>query len=308
MRSIRIVTKVLILFATLTALVASLPAPAIGATEDVTIKGPIISHEGDSMVMRGEFGNVTVNLTKDTKVYMVKGWLCIRREEMGLGDLIPGLLVEVDAQRADGQTTAQVVRFGPRDLKTARSIQAGLEITKQQLQAEQEKNIAQAKEIEENRQKIDANRQAIEANRQEMEKNKAEDAAMMKRFGDLDEYDLKGEATILFDVNSAVLSDKAKKDLQSLAATAKGVKGYMIQVAGFTDSSGRADLNQALSDARAESVVVFLRVSCDIPIYRVVFPAAMGQAKPVASNETDKGKAENRRAVAQIIANRGLFQ
>jgi outer membrane protein OmpA-like peptidoglycan-associated protein len=232
---------------------------------------------------------------------MVKGWLRIRREEMGLGDLIPGLTVEIDAQRSDSLTTAQVVKFKPKDLRTARAIQAALEVTRQELKAEQEKNIAQEKAIEENRQKI-------EANQQEIEKIKAEDAAMLKRFGDLDQFDIKGEAMVQFDVNSAALSNQAKKDLEALAATAKGLKGYMIQVAGYTDSTGGADLNQALSDSRAESVVIYLRLACDVPIYRVVFPAAMGQAKPVAPNETDKGKAMNRRAVAQIIVNRGLSQ
>jgi outer membrane protein OmpA-like peptidoglycan-associated protein len=288
-------------FACLAVLCASLPALAVGEAQDVTINGPIVSRDGDNMVVRGEFGNVPVTLTKETKAYMVKGWLRIRREEMGLGDLIPGLMVEIDAQRSDSLTTAQVVKFKPKDLRTARAIQAGLEVTRQELKAEQEKNIAQEKAIEENRQKI-------EANQQEIEKIKAEDAAMLKRFGDLDQFDIKGEAMVQFDVNSARLSNQAKKDLEALAATAKGLKGYMIQVAGYTDSTGGADLNQALSDSRAESVVIYLRLACDVPIYRVVFPAAMGQAKPVAPNETDKGKAMNRRAVAQIIVNRGLSQ
>jgi outer membrane protein OmpA-like peptidoglycan-associated protein len=315
MKAIRIITKVLLLIACVAVLCAYLPAQARAEGQDVTVNGLIVSRDGENMVVRSDSGSVPVTLTKETRAYVVKGWLCIRREEMGTASLVPGLLVEVDAQRIGNQTVAQVIRCKPEDLRTANAIQAGLEMTRQQLQAEQEKNEAQAKEILANQQKIEASQQKIEANQQAIEANqqaiaqvKADDAAMSKRFGDLDEYDVKGETTLLFDVNSAKLSEKGQKDLKALAATAKGTKGYLIQVAGYTDSSGRADLNQDLSDSRAESVVVYLRVSCEVPIYRVVFPAAMGMARPVASNETAKGKAENRRAVAQIIVNRGLSQ
>jgi OmpA-OmpF porin, OOP family len=315
MKANRIITKVLLLIAGISMLCVSLPAQARAEGEAVTISGLIASRDGENMVVRGDSGNIAVTLTKDTKAYMVKGWLCIRREEMGTAVLVPGLLVDVDGQRIGNQTIANVIKFKPRDLKTANAIQAGLEMTRQQLKAEQEKNEAQAKEIQANQQSIQANQQKIEANQQKIEANqqaieqvKADDAAMSKRFGALDEYDVKGETTVLFEINSAKLSEKGKKDLQALAGIAKSTKGYLIQVAGYTDSSGRADLNQDLSDSRAESIVVYLRVSCEIPIYRVVFPAAMGMARPVASNETAKGKAENRRAVAQIIVNRGLSQ
>jgi outer membrane protein OmpA-like peptidoglycan-associated protein len=253
------------------------------------------------MVVRSESGNVTVTLTKSTKASVVKGLLGIRKEEMGMAALIPGLRVEVDAERISNQTIAKSIKFKAEDLKTANEIQAGLEMTRQQLLAEQEKNKAQAEVIQSNQQKIEANQQAID-------QGKAEDAALNKRFSELSEYDVKGEATVLFDVNSAKLSEKGKKDLQALAAVAKNLKGYMIQVAGYTDSSGSADYNQELSDNRAESVIVYLRVSCNIPISRVLSPAAMGMARPVATNETAQGKAENRRVTAKIIVNRGLSQ
>jgi OmpA-OmpF porin, OOP family len=315
MKAIRIITKVLLLIVGMALLCASLPAQAVAEGESVTVTGLIASRDGENMVVRGDSGNVAVTLTQDTKAYVVKGWLRIRREEMGTAVLVPGLLVDVDGQRVGNQTIASVIKFKPDDLKTANAIQAGLEMTRQQLQAEQEKNEAQAKEIQANQQKIEANQQKIEANQQKIEANqqaiaqvKAEDAAMSKRFSDLDDFDVKGETTVLFDVNSAKLSEKGKKDLKALADNAKNLQGYMIQVAGFTDSSGMADLNQELSDSRAESVVVYLRVKCEVPIYRVVYPAAMGVSRPVASNETAKGKAENRRAVAQIIVNRGLSQ
>jgi OmpA-OmpF porin, OOP family len=297
MRANRIITKVLILIAGMAVLCSSLPAQA----QEVLVKGLIISRDGENMLVRGDSGKVTVTITKDTKTSLVKGVLGIRKEEMSLAALIPGLRVEIDAERIGNQIFAKNIKFKAEDLKTATEIQAGLEITRQQLMAEQEKNKAQAAEIQ-------ASQQSIQANQQAIEQGKAEDAALNKRFSELSEYDVKGEATVLFDVNSANLSEKAKEDLQALAAAAKNLKGYMIQVAGYTDSSGSADFNQELSDNRAESVIVYLRVSCNVPISRVLSPAAMGMARPVASNETAQGKAENRRVVAKILVNRGLTQ
>jgi len=308
MNANRIITKVFLFIAGLAVLCASFPVEVMAAAPEVTINGLIVSREAENMVVRSDTGNVAVTLAKDTKCKSVSGWFGIWQTEMSTAALVPGLLVEVEAESSGNQTIAKSVKFRSCDLKTANAIQAGLETTRQQLQAAQEKLKAQEKEIEVHQQRIEANKQSIEANQQAITQMKADDAAMTKRFGDLDEFDVKTEATILFGVNSAILSEKGKKDLKALAANAKNIKGYMIQVAGYTDSSGRADRNQALSDSRAESVVVYLRVACDVPIYRVVFPAAMGTSKPVASNETAKGKAENRRAVAQIIANRGLSQ
>jgi OmpA-OmpF porin, OOP family len=304
MRANRIITKVFILIAGMAVLCASLPAQA----QEVLVKGLIVSRDGENMLVRGDSGKVRVTITKDTKTSLVKGVLGIRKEEMSLAALIPGLRVDIDAERIGNQIFAKNIKFKAEDLKTATEIQAGLEITRQQLLEEQEKNKAQAAEIQANQQSIEANKQKIESNQQAIEQGKAEDAALNKRFSELSEYDVKGEATVLFDVNSAKLSDKGKEDLQALAAVAKNLKGYMIQVAGYTDSSGSADFNQELSDNRAESVIVYLRVSCNVPISRVLSPAAMGMARPVASNETAQGKAENRRVTAKIIVNRGLAQ
>jgi outer membrane protein OmpA-like peptidoglycan-associated protein len=157
-------------------------------------------------------------------------------------------------------------------------------------------------------QQLKESQEKIKAQEKELEQRKAEDAALAKRFSDLTEYDLKDEATVLFAVNSAKLSEKAKKDLKALAAKAKDIKGYMIQVVGYADASGKAEFNQALSDRRAEAVTQYLRKSCGVGISRVLAPAALGTAKPAASNETAKGKAENRRVTVKVIVNRGMAQ
>jgi len=293
----RIITKALLLIAGLAVLCTLMPAQA---RAEATIKGLIVSRDGDNMLMRTETGGkLTVTLTETTEIKVLKGLLGIRSEQMSMAALIPGLRVEVAVQYSGNQAFAKVVKFKADDLKSANEMQAAMEVTRQQLKSEQEKNKAQEQQIQ-------ANQQNIESNKQGLEQAKAEDAAINKRFSELSEYDVKAETTVLFDVNSAKLSAKAKEDLQALANSAKSLKGYLIQVSGYTDSSGRADYNQELSDSRADSVIVYLRVTCGVPMSRVLSGVAMGMARPVASNETAQGKAENRRVVAKVLVNRGM--
>jgi outer membrane protein OmpA-like peptidoglycan-associated protein len=120
------------------------------------------------------------------------------------------------------------------------------------------------------------------------------------------DYDVKSEISIPFDINSAKLSEQAKQDLQALATKAKTYKGYLIQVAGYASATGSAELNQDLSNRRAEAVATYLRQSCDVGMSRVLAPVAMSTAKPVASNETAQGQAENRRVVVRIAVNRAI--
>ncbi|HTP66656.1 MAG TPA: OmpA family protein [Geobacteraceae bacterium] len=295
------ITKILVLISCLAVLCALIPAPVQAKSQEVTIRGPIVSRSGDTMKVHADTGMVEVTLAKTTKVKVVKGLIGIRTQEMSMAALIPGLRVEVKAFNRNNEYIAKSVSFKADDLKTANEIQAALAVTQQQVQTHQEK-------IEANKQDIESSKQDIEANKEAIEQGKAEDAALAKRFGELKEYDLKEIVTVLFDVNSAKLSDKAKADLKSLADKAKGLKGYLIEVAGYADSSGKADYNQDLSDRRAAAVTAYLRKSCEVPISRVLAPAAMGMSKPVASNETPAGKAENRRVEVKVIVNRGLSQ
>jgi len=94
--------------------------------------------------------------------------------------------------------------------------------------------------------------------------------------------------------------------VKALMDQAKQIKSYLIQVAGYTDSSGNADYNQQLSDRRAAAVTAYIQQSCGVPLYRVLAPAAMGMADPASSNETAAGKAANRRVEVKIIVNRGV--
>ncbi len=287
MKTFGFITKMLVAISCLAVLCTFMPAPVQAKSEEVTIKGPIVSRSGDTMKINGETGMVEVTLAKTTKVKVTKGLIGVRTDEMSMAALIPGLRVEVKAFNRNNEYIAKSVTFKPDDLRMAKDMQAAMMTTQQQVQANQEN---------------------IQANKQDIEQGKAEDAALAKRFSELKEYDLKDQLAVLFDVNSAKLSEKAMADLKTLADKAKGLKGYLIEVAGYTDSSGGADYNQELSDRRAAAVTAYLRKSCHVPISRVLAPAAMGMSKPAASNETKAGKAENRRVEVKVIVNKGLSQ
>lgn len=95
-----------------------------------------------------------------------------------------------------------------------------------------------------------------------------------------------------FAVGSSLLSQAQKREIQ-LIATVIDTQGFSrIVVSGFTDSSGSASLNRKLSEARAKSVAAFLRTL--LPTIAIK-ASAFGPKKPLASNGSEFGKAQNRR-------------
>lgn len=110
------------------------------------------------------------------------------------------------------------------------------------------------------------------------------------------------KAGALFDVNKADLKPAGKSELDALAAKLKGTQVEQITVTGHTDSAGSKQLNQGLSERRAEAVKAYL-VSKGIDGSRIDAKGA-GDTQPVASNKTADGRAQNRRVEIDIRAQR----
>jgi OmpA-OmpF porin, OOP family len=268
------------------------------------VKGLITARTGDTIVLKTTDGtSVTVTLDDDTKVQQPKG-LGVRKKQMSAAALIPGLKVSVDGTSQDAtHVLAKSITFDKDDLQTAEMIQAGLNPTDQKVAANQQ-NIA------ENQQNIEANKQATAANQQSITANKATiDANAVetsKRFSELSEYDTKDQLDVRFASGSTVISAADQEALKKLAHNAVNLSGYIIQVKGFADSSGNAAMNQKLSMERAQNVIAFLLQNCNVPVRHIIAPGAMGEAAPVASNETAQGRAENRRVEVKVLLNKGL--
>jgi len=268
--------------------------------EKTKVKGLITARTGDTIVLKTADGStMTVTLDDDTKVQQPKG-LGIRKKQMSAAVLIPGLKVSVDGTSQDAtHVLAKSITFNADDLQTAEMIQAGLSPTEQKVAANQQ-NIAK------NKQSIDANKQNIASNKAAIDANAAEAAETSKRFSELSDYDTKAQLEVHFASGSGEISEADQEALKKLAQNAVNLKGYIIQVKGFADSSGNAAMNQKLSMERAQNVIAFLLQNCNVPVRHIVAPGAMGEAAPVASNETAAGRAENRRVEVKVLLNKGL--
>jgi outer membrane protein OmpA-like peptidoglycan-associated protein len=98
---------------------------------------------------------------------------------------------------------------------------------------------------------------------------------------------------ITFASGSADLNASFFSVLGSVALVLKEYDKTTIDVAGYTDSTGSAQKNQALSEQRAQTVAEFLH-SKGIPEQRIA-SAGYGATRPVASNSTAEGRQQNRR-------------
>ena len=75
---------------------------------------------------------------------------------------------------------------------------------------------------------------------------------------------------------------------------------------GYADATGGAKMNTKLSEDRAKAVVIFLMQQGNVPVRHIVAPGAMGEYGPAAPNETQAGRAENRRAEVKVLVNKGI--
>jgi outer membrane protein OmpA-like peptidoglycan-associated protein len=215
--------------------------------------------------------------------------------------LIPGLPIQVEGSlNADGQLVATKIRFKGDDLQQAQAIQAGVSETSAQAQqnaAELEKHnaelAAQNAELTEQQKKIEANKAAI-----------AENSA---RFGQLNDYYIIDEVTVLFANGKTRVDPKYNPQLTALAEKAKGINGYMVEVKGYASKTGSAALNQKLSEDRANNVTSLLLQQGHIPLTNMLAPGAMGESSQVGgSDKTADTEAENRRVVVRILQNKAI--
>jgi len=107
------------------------------------------------------------------------------------------------------------------------------------------------------------------------------------------------DAAILFDTAKSDLKPQAREAIQALSEVIASYPNSTVTVLGFTDSVGDDAYNVKLSDARAVSVKTALAALNPPP--GVSFEIkGLGKAQPVASNDTEAGRAQNRRVEVYI--------
>jgi outer membrane protein OmpA-like peptidoglycan-associated protein len=277
------------------------------------IQGVVSIRDRDTFKVRAVDGaETTVVLTDSTKVsshgfkkksypvtYIMRG---LRLQAQGKGD-------------AEGNLVADWVRFDEQDLRSAQALEETDKLAKENAErlarAEEAARLA-ADEAKRMQGQI-AENTALALAAQRTADQAFKDAALANnRINGLDEYEPIKLISVLFKVNSSVLNAAAKQAIDEAAAWAREEKakgnanGWLVQVIGFADTTGKSAKNRALSEKRANAVIQYLVLKHGMDLRRLVQPFGYGENKPVANNKTAEGRAKNRRVEIKILQNKGI--
>jgi outer membrane protein OmpA-like peptidoglycan-associated protein len=281
----------------------------IPAGEKVKVKGTILDKEVDRFILRDEEGFLTIVILSDKTSVKSNGNLFNPGYSYEATKLLRGQAVEVEGRgNAIGQLEAKKVRFDKDDLKVARSIDTRVTPAEDRittLEADTRVLAGQVDELEETSRIM---RGDVDTNSRNIAATDLRVTATNDRITAIDDFEVAHQATVLFEVNSAVLTPEATTALDALAQQALSTQGYVIEVAGYADSTGTVAKNRALSQRRADAVVQYMAENYAIPLRRVITPFGYGEAWPVADNTTLEGREQNRRVTVRVLTSKGLTQ
>jgi OmpA-OmpF porin, OOP family len=272
------------------------------------VEGVIKERSGNILILQtADSPKVTVLLTDLTDVGQLQGALKARNKKMSMAALIPGLPIRVEGgYDAQNQLVAQTIRFKGNDFEQAQAIQAGVHETAAKAAANQSELEKQNALLEEQNEALKKQQAQLTEQEKKLAEQKALIAANTARFGQLDDYYIYDEVTVLFGNGKVKLDPQYNAALQALADKAKTVNGYMIQVKGYASASGSTATNQKLSEQRASSVANFLQQQGHIPLTNMMAPGAMGESRQVPTDKAVEGEAQNRRVVVRVLQNKGI--
>jgi len=156
--------------------------------------------------------------------------------------------------------------------------------------AQQGIQLASAKANEADQHAIDAGNKAQAAQQTATQAN-TRLSTVEQVVGNIDQYKATTQTEIRFRPGQSVLSQNAKTALDDMATPLKSQRGYIIEVQGF--SSGHGQTAIATSQKMADSVVRYLVLNHDIPVYRI-YVVGMGNA-PVPSSNTAEDQPKTKR-------------
>ncbi len=109
------------------------------------------------------------------------------------------------------------------------------------------------------------------------------------------------DSGLMFDVDKASLKPQSQSNLENLATILNKYDDTNILLEGHTDASGSEEYNLNLSRSRSQSVANYL---AGLQVNETRFTImGYGEAQPIATNDTDEGKSQNRRVEVAIYAN-----
>jgi outer membrane protein OmpA-like peptidoglycan-associated protein len=112
---------------------------------------------------------------------------------------------------------------------------------------------------------------------------------------------------ILFATNKADLNNNSKMELNNLANIMRQNSDVSIDIKGYTDSTGSDKINNPLSLNRAQSVANYLTQN-GVPYAQLKNVQGLGSSNPVASNDTEAGRQQNRRVEIYLYASEQMIK
>jgi outer membrane protein OmpA-like peptidoglycan-associated protein len=152
--------------------------------------------------------------------------------------------------------------------------------------AQQGIQLASAKANEADQHAIDAGNKAQAAQQTATQAN-TRLTTVEQVVGNIDQYKATTQTEIRFRPGQSVLSQNAKTALDDMATPLKNQRGYIIEVQGF--SSGHGQTAIATSQKMADSVVRYLVLNHDVPVYRI-YVVGMGNAPVPSASADDQSK------------------
>ncbi len=287
---------------------------AVQQGQKTKVQGVVSIRNGDTFKVRDPGGaETTVLITEKTKVtshgisknayavtYIMRG---LRLQAQGKGD-------------AQGVLVADWVRFDEQDLRSAQALEQTNELAEEnaaRLRAAEENARIMAAQIAENTALANDARARADAAQAQADAAYKSAAMANNRINGLDDYDTIKTTSVLFKLNSAVIDPTAKATIDEVAQWAVAQRkagngnGWMYQVVGFADTSGKTAKNRALSERRATAVIRYLVTTYGMDLRRLIQPFGFGEeGKQAADNKTAEGRAKNRRVEIIILQNKGI--
>jgi len=226
-----------------------------------------------------------------TAEQLVLNWEQPLRAVAGVADVVP------DMQEGPDRLVAELVTYFEQE---ANELQA--------LQQEKAENEVRIADLAEELQALDERLGGATAERAALIQRLEAQARVKQQFEQVEKIFSSYEARVFREGNSIILrlvglnfdSGNAQikpNNFDLLAKVEKAIDVFPrseLTIEGHTDSHGGDDLNQKLSQERAESVQQYMINAMRIPTYRLI-ATGYGETRPVSSNETEAGRARNRR-------------
>jgi outer membrane protein OmpA-like peptidoglycan-associated protein len=280
------------------------------------IKGVVTRRDADTFTVRDLNGvDTVVRLDERTSVKSNGGFLR-SGNNYAQTNILRGLNVEVEGRgTGSGELAAEKIRFNESDMRTARAVESRAAPLEERASTTETK----LSQVEANAQRLsgqldelaavsNAARGGAKAAQETADSAVAGVNATNERISALDDYEPQTVSAVNFKIGSAVLLPDAKTKLDDIATKALNAKGYVLEVSGYTDTTGSVQLNRMLSQRRADAVIRYLVENHSIPLRRIVTPYGYGESHPVADNTSREGRAENRRVEIKLLVNKGLTQ